>query len=51
MSRKKKKPKPKTWTEIFQFERKTFPPGACITKVIPDKRRKKPKHKNNDMEE
>ena len=51
MSKKKRKHKPKSWTEIFQSERKTFPSGVCVTRVIPDKRRKKPKHKNNDMEE
>ena len=51
MSKKKRKRKPKSWTEIFQSERKTFPAGACVTRVIPDKRRKKPKHKNDDLEE
>lgn len=46
MSKKKKrKQKQKTWTEVFQSERKTFPPGACVTRVIPDKRNRKPKHR------
>lgn len=42
---KKKNPKLKTWTEIFQAERKEFPQGYCVTRVIPDKRFKKPKYK------
>lgn len=49
---RKKKRKQRTWQEIFQSERKTFPPGCCVTKVIPDKRRKQPKHKQKgDMED
>lgn len=44
MSRRKRK-KQKSWVDVFQSERKTFPPGLCVTKVIPDKRKKKPKHK------
>lgn len=48
MSKKKRKRKPRTWVEVFQSERKTFPPGSCITRVIPDKRRKPPKHKNKE---
>lgn len=51
MSKKKRKPKQKTWTEIFQSERKTFPPGSCVTRVIPDKRWKDPKHKRKPEEE
>jgi hypothetical protein len=42
---KKKNPKPKTWVEVFQAERKEFPKGYCITRVIPDKRFKKPKYR------
>lgn len=30
----------KTYTEIFRTERKTFPQGCAVTRVIPDKRRK-----------
>lgn len=41
----KKKMAVKTYTEIFKAERKTFPQGYCITRVIPDKRHKKPKYK------
>lgn len=43
---KKNKNKPKTWTEVFQSERKTWNVNP-VTKVIPDKRFKKPKYKNN----
>ena len=42
---KKKNPKPKTWSEIFQNERRLFPQGYCVTRIIPDKRFKKPKYK------
>jgi len=48
---KKKKPKPKTWIEVFQSERKEFPQGYCVTKIIPDKRRKPPKHKGKEFDE
>lgn len=48
MSKKKRKRKPKTRVEVFQSGRKTFPPGSCVTKVIPDKRHKQPKHKNKE---
>lgn len=47
----KKKNKPKTWVEVFQSERKQFPSGYCVTRVIPDKRRKNPKHKGREFEE
>ena len=47
---KKRNPKTKTWIEVFQSERKTFPIGYCVTRVIPDKRFKKPKHKGRDWE-
>ena len=43
--------KEKTWIEIFQSERKTFPKGYCVTRIIPDKRRKLPKHKGKEEEE
>lgn len=46
----KKKQKPKTWVEVFQSERKKFPEGYCVTRVIPDKRFKKPKYKGRDWE-
>jgi hypothetical protein len=48
---KKKNPKPKTWVEVFQSERKQFPFGYCVTRVIPDKRNKNPKHKKKVFEE
>lgn len=46
---KKKNPKQKTWVEIFQSERKEFPQGYCVTRIIPDKRNKKPKHKGREF--
>ena len=48
---KKKNPKTKTWIEVFQSERKEFPMGYCVTRIIPDKRFKKPKHKGRELEE
>jgi len=48
---KKKKQKPKTWVEVFQSERKTFPKGYCVSRVIEDKRNKSPKHKKGWEEE
>ena len=48
---KKKSPKPKTWAEVFQARRREFPQGYCVTRVIPDKRNRKPKHKGKELEE
>lgn len=48
---KKKKTKPATWVEVFQKERKEFPQGYCVTRVIPDKRKKEPKYKKGWEEE
>ena len=45
MGRMMKKQKTKSWVEIFHSERKQFPQGYCVTRVIPDKRNKKPKYK------
>ena len=42
---KKPKQSPKTWVEVFQGQRKAFPQGYAVTRVIPDKRFKKPKYK------
>ncbi len=47
----KKQKKVKTYTEIFQSERKEFPQGYCVTRIIPDKRNKKPKHKGRELED
>ena len=47
---KRGKQKPKSWVEVFQAERKTFPEGYCVTRIREDKRRKKPKHKLNEYE-
>ena len=44
------KSKQKTWTEVFQGQRREFPQGCCVTKVIPDKRFKKPKYKGKEWE-
>lgn len=46
---KKQKPTPKTWVEVFQSERKEFPQGCCVTRIIPDKRNKKLKHKGKGV--
>lgn len=46
MPKKKKKSTQKTWSEIFQSVRRTWEIDPR-TKVIPDKRKKKPKHKEN----
>jgi len=43
--------KSKTWVEVFQSERKTFPQGYCVTRVREDKRRKSPKHKGRELDE
>lgn len=47
---KKDKREPKTWVEVFQNERKTWDNVNPVTKIIPDKRFKKPKHKEKDWE-
>lgn len=47
---KKRNPKTKTWIEVFQSERKTFPMGYCVTRIIPDKRHKAPKHKRRELD-
>jgi len=46
----KKTKKTKTWVEVFQSERKTWGNVNPATKVIPDKRFKKPKYKGKDWE-
>lgn len=51
MSKSKKKQQPKTWAEVFQSQRKEFPQGYCVTRIIPDKRHKKPKYKGRMDEE
>ena len=45
------KKQPKTWVEVFQTERKSFPQGYCVTRVIPDKRFKAPKHKGKGWDD
>lgn len=46
----KKKVAVKTYVEIFKSERKTFPQGCCTTRIIPDKRHKKPKYRLKEWE-
>lgn len=47
---KKAKNQAKTWVEVFQTERKSWGNVNPVTKVIPDKRRKPPKHKGKEWE-
>ncbi len=44
------KQKVKTYTEIFRSERKSWGQINPVTRVIPDKRRKTPKHKNRQFD-
>ena len=50
---KKGQQKPKTWVEVFASERKEFPQGYCVTRVIPSKKayNRKEKHKERGAEE
>ena len=50
MMSKKGKQKSKTWIEVFQAERKEFPMGYCVIRIIPDKRNRKPKHKGRELD-
>lgn len=45
-----KQKKVKTYVEIFQGQRKSWGSVNPVTKVIPDKRFKKPKYKGRDWE-
>lgn len=45
------KQKVKTYTEIFRSERKSWGQINPVTRVIPDKRHKKPKHKGREYDE
>lgn len=47
---KKKKKNPKTWVEVFQTKWRDWGNINPVTKVIPDKRFKKPKHKGKEWE-
>jgi hypothetical protein len=44
------KQKVKTYTEIFRSERKSWGNVNPVTRVIPDKRRKTPKHKGRQFD-
>ena len=50
---KKPKQTPKTWVEVFQSERKKFPIGCCITRIIPNKNayNRKQKHKGRELDD
>lgn len=48
--RKKIKQAAKTWIEVFQGQRKQFPQGCAVTRIIPDKRFKQPKYKGKEWE-
>lgn len=50
MSKKKHKTTPRTNTEIWQSMRRDWGAINPVTKVIPDKRRKPPKHKGRELE-
>lgn len=45
------KQKVKTYSEIFRSERKSWGNMNPVTRVIPDKRRKAPKHKGKGWDE
>lgn len=45
------KQKVKTYTEIFRSERKSWGQINPVTRVIPNKRHKKPKHKGREYDE
>jgi len=47
---KKQSQKVKTWVEIVKSERRVFPQGYCVTRIIPDKRNRKPKHKRREFD-
>lgn len=51
MSKKKKEKKPRSNYEIYHSIRKDWGALNPVTKVIPDKRSKKPKHKKGYDEE
>lgn len=47
----KKKPKVKTWSEIFQSQRRDWGNINPVTKIIPNKKKnRKEKYKNKDWE-
>jgi len=51
MSKSKQNRKPRTYTEIYQSARRDWGNVNPVTRVIPDKRRKPPKHKNKSWDE
>lgn len=51
MSKKKSAMKPRSNYEVYRSIRKDWGVLNPVTKVIPDKRNKKPKHKGREFEE
>lgn len=51
MSKKKSKTQPRTNYEVYRSIRKDWGMLNPVTKVIPDKRNKKPKHKGREYDE
>ena len=51
MSKKKSKTQPRTNYEVYRSIRKDWGVLNPVTKVIPDKRNKKPKHKGREYDE
>lgn len=52
MSKKKSKTQPRSNYEVYRAIRREWPEGMTgVTKIIPDKRNKKPKHKKGWDEE
>ena len=51
MSKTKQNRKSRTYVEIYQSVRKDWGTVNPVTRVIPDKRRKPPKHKNKSWED
>ena len=46
----KRKTRIKSYIEISRSVRREFPQGCCVTRVIPDKRNRKPKHKGKELD-
>ena len=51
MSKKKSKTQPRSNYEVYRSIRKDWGVINPVTKVIPDKRNKKPKHRGKEHEE
>ena len=51
MSKKVKTPKPREQWQVIASQRRDWGNISPVTRVIPDKRNKKPKHKEREYEE